>query len=92
MDIRALFTEYCGPSVLFISSSRENVRTIKIEYSIPAIDPEERRFVIGYLRNGLESVLRRQVLRAADHARMDAYRRTGHRDADLKRLLSGRTI
>jgi hypothetical protein len=91
MDIKAEFTHYCGPSVLFIAEHRQG-HTLKITYTIPALDPIDHRFVIAHLSNGLEQVLRRAVRRAADHARQDAYRRTGHYAADMKHLLSGRTL
>lgn len=89
MDIKSEFTQFCGPSVLFLDVMREG-RTITINYSIPAL--EFRGQIIGHLRNGLETVLRRVVRQMADSARNDAYRRTGHRDADMAHLLSGRTI
>lgn len=91
LDIRDEFTRFCGPSVLFVERVSTMDRTLRIKYSIPALE-DEPRFVVMHLRNGLESVLRKAVHRAADSARLDAYRRTGHRDADMKQLLSGRTI
>lgn len=90
MDVKTEFTLYCGPSVLYKSHSREG-RGLKIVYTIPALSEDERT-VHAHLRNGLASVLRRAVCTMADSARNDAYRRTGHRDADMARLLSGRTI
>jgi hypothetical protein len=92
MDIKAVFTEFCGPSVLFVAETHSNPHTLKITYSIPALDPDDRRFAVAHLRNGLETVLRQAVKRCADHARLDAYNRTGHREADMARLLSGRTV
>lgn len=89
MDIKSEFTQFCGPSVLFVDVVREG-RTIRINYSIPAL--EFRVQIIAHLRNGLESTLRRAVRQMADSARNDAYRRTGHREADMQRLLSGRTV
>lgn len=90
MDIKIEFTEFCGPSVLYKSHAKEG-RTLRIFYTIPALS-EDQRQIIAHLRNGLESTLRRQVRMAADSARNDAYHRTGHRDADMKQLLSGRTV
>lgn len=90
MDIKAEFTEYCGPSVLYKSHAREG-RTLRIFYTIPALSEDQREIVV-HLRNGLESTLRRQVRMMADSARNDAYHRTGHREADMARLLSGRTV
>lgn len=90
MDIKTEFTKFCGPSVLFGREERAP-RTITIIYTIPAIDDDPRR-VTAHLRNGLESVLRAAVKKMADSARNDAYHRTGHRDADMQRLLSGRTV
>lgn len=90
MDIKSEFTKLCGPSVLFGKEERAP-RTITIIYTIPAIDHDLRR-VTAHLRNGLESVLRAAVKQMADSARNDAYHRTGHREADMQRLLSGKTI
>lgn len=88
MDIKSEFTEFCGPSVLYKSHERQG-RTLRIVYTIPALS-EDQRTISGHLRNGLESILRREVRRMAGSARNDAYHRTGHRDADMKQLLSGR--
>lgn len=90
MDIKAEFTEFCGPSVLYNSHERQN-RTLRIVYAIPALS-DDPRTVHAHLRNGLETVLRRAVRQMADSARRDAYHRTGHRNADMQRLLSGRTV
>lgn len=90
MDIAAEFTLFCGPSVLYKSHDRKS-RTLEIVYTMPALSEDERK-VFGHLRNGLESTLRRTVRQMADSARNDAYHRTGHRDADMQRLLSGRTV
>lgn len=90
MDIKSEFTQFCGPSVLYKSHERRD-RTLRIVYTIPALSEDERK-VHGHLRNGLETVLRRAVRQLADSARQDAYHRTGHRDADMQRLLSGRII
>lgn len=90
MDIKSEFTQFCGPSVLY-KSHGQNTRILEIIYIIPAISDDPHR-IHGYLRNGLESVLRRAVRQMADSARNDAYRRTGHREADMQRLLSGKTI
>lgn len=92
MDIEGVFKEFCGPSVLFIGRITTHGRTLKIEYTIPALNPDDKHFVIAHLRNGLETVLRQAVKRCADQARLDAYSRTGHREADMARLLSGRTV
>lgn len=89
MDIKAVFTEFCGPSVLFVEE-KHPFRTLTIVYTIPALDPDKKWQTVAHLRNGLEVVLRQAVKRCADHARQDAYRRTGHRDADMKQLLRGR--
>jgi len=91
MEIRDEFTRFCGPSVLFLARVATTGRTLKLTYTIPAID-HEPRFVIAHLRNGLESVLRQAVRRCAEQARQDAYRRTGHRDADMKQLLQGKLV
>lgn len=90
MDIRDVFAQYCGPSVQFIRSVKSG-RTLRIEYSIPAVGPEVR-FIVGHLPDGTQLILWRVTRRAAAHARDDAYHRTGHYAADLKRLLSGRII
>lgn len=90
MDIKSEFTQFCGPSALYKSHDRKP-RTLEIVYTIPALSEDERK-VFGHLRNGLESVLRRTVRQMADSARRDAYHRTGHREADMKQLLSGRVI
>lgn len=90
MDIKSEFTLYCGPSALYKSHERQG-RTLRIVYTIPALS-EDQHTVAGHLRNGLETVLRREVRRMAGSARNDAYHRTGHRDADMARLLSGRTV
>lgn len=90
MDVRAEFTRFCGPSVLYKMHKKEG-STLRIIYAIPALGEDEYR-VTGYLRNGLQSVLRAAVLRMAATARDDAYCRTGHRAADMQRLLSGRTV
>lgn len=90
MDIKSEFMEFCGPSVLYKSHVKEG-RTLRIFYTIPALSEDERK-VVAHLRNGLASVLRREVRRMADSARNDAYHRTGHREADMKQLLSGRTV
>lgn len=91
LDIKAEFTAFCGPSVLFHHETHAG-RNLRITYTIPALDPADKRFIVAHLRNGLESVLRKAVRRAADSARLDAYHRTGHRDADMQKLLSGRTL
>lgn len=92
MDIKTEFTDFCGPSVLYKSHVKEG-RTLRIFYSIPAVDQDQdRRVVVSHLRNGLETILRRTVRAMADSARNHAYHRTGHRDADMQRLLSGRVI
>lgn len=90
LDVKAEFTQYCGPSVKFEAEKRDG-RTIMIEYTIPAIDMERRK-VVGHLRNGLERVLMRVVRQMAASAQGDAYHRTGHFDADLARLLQGKTL
>lgn len=90
MDIKAEFTQYCGPSVLY-KSHGQGGRILEIIYTIPALDEEEHS-ISDHLRNGLESTLRRSVRQMADSARNDAYHRTGHREADMARLLSGRTV
>lgn len=90
MDIKSEFTQFCGPSALYKSHNRQP-RTLEIVYTIPAVSEDEHK-VFGHLRNGLESTLRKQVRMIAASARIDAYRRTGHRDADMARLLSGRTV
>lgn len=90
MDIKSEFTHFCGPSVLYKSHDRQP-RTLEIIYTIPAVSEDEHK-VFGHLRNGLESVLRRAVRAMAGSARNDAYHRTGHREADMKQLLSGRTV
>lgn len=90
MDIKSEFTLYCGPSVLYKSHERDG-RTLRIVYTIPALSEGERT-ISGHLRNGLESILSRAVRQMADSARNDAYHRTGHREADMQRLLSGRTV
>jgi hypothetical protein len=91
MDIQAVFTEYCGPSVLFIEANNSG-RTLKVTYTIPALDSALQRFVVTHLRNGLERTLWHAVRRCAADARNDAYRRTGHREADIKELLAGRLV
>jgi hypothetical protein len=90
MDIAATFRRYCGPSVQFVGETREG-RRLTITYMIPAMG-DSLCTVSGELSNGLSSMLHRMVKILADRARNDAYRRTGHRDADLKHLLSGRTL
>lgn len=90
LDIKAEFTQYCGPSVKFERDIRDG-RTLTIEYTIPAIDTECRK-VVGHLRNGLERVLMRAVRQMAASASADAYHRTGHRDADMQHLLQGKTL
>lgn len=90
MDIKSEFILFCGPSVLYKSHLKEG-RTLRIYYTIPALS-EDTRTVSGHLRNGLETILRRAVRQMADSARRDAYHLTGHRDADMAQLLSGRTV
>ena len=90
LDVKDEFTRFCGPSVLFVERHTTHGRTLKIVYTIPAIDTDERRFVIAHLRNGLESVLRQAVRRCAKQAFDDAYVRTGQRAGDMRQLMSGR--
>lgn len=90
LDIKNEFTLFCGPSVLYRSHDQQP-RTLKIVYTIPAVS-EDKREVFGHMRNGLASVLRQTVRAMAASARNDAYRQTGHRDADMAHLLSGRVI
>lgn len=91
MDIKAIFTKYCGPSVLFIEAQNSG-RTLRITYTIPALDPDEKRFIVAHLLNGLNVTLLNAVRKCADRAATDAYIRTGHRDADMKELLAGRLV
>lgn len=64
---------------------------VRVFYTIPAVS-EDQREVVAHLSNGLAWTLLRAVRRCAESARNDAYRRTGHRDADMQQLLSGRTV
>lgn len=89
-DIKEEFKRFCGPSVLFDHHIKDG-RNLTICYSIPAIDGTKYR-VVAHLRNGLDTVLRATIKQLAGSAFNHAYRITGHRDADMQRLLQGRTV
>lgn len=88
LDVEQEFKRYCGPSVLFQHHIKDG-RTLTICYTIPALGDDPHR-VVANLRNGLESVLRITVKQMAGSAFNHAYRATGHREADMQRLLQGR--
>lgn len=91
MDVPAEFKAHCGPSVLFVEW-RKDGRAILFKYTIPGLDPGHVYKIYGYVRNGLDLSLRREVIRCANAARTHAYRRTGHRTADIQRLLQGKLL
>lgn len=91
MDIKTVFTQYCGPSVLFASQNHEG-RTLTVVYTIPALDPDQAYTVVTHLRNGMESLIWHAARRCAYEARNDAFRRTGQRDALIKESLAGRLV
>lgn len=76
---------------MLYSSHVKDSRTLTVVYTIPALG-EERYRVVAHLRNGLAIVLMRAVRQAAHSASDHAYRATGHRDADMKRLLQGKLV
>lgn len=90
MDVKAEFTKFCGPSVLYSSHSREG-HTLTVVYTIPAIGGETYK-AVAHLRNGLAIVLMRAVRAAAASAANHAYVATGHREADMKQLLKGKLV
>jgi len=90
VDVAGLFKAYCGPSAL-LAGWRKEGKTLTLEYTIPALG-EEKRKIVCHLRNGLDQVLRRQVIRCADSARNDAYIATGQRAADMAQLLKGKLV
>lgn len=90
LNVAEEFKRFCGPSVLFDHHIKDG-RTLTICYSIPAIGDERYR-VVAHLRNGLDSVLRMTVKQLGGSAFNHAYRVTGHRDADMQRLLQGKLV
>lgn len=90
VDVAGLFKAYCGPSAKF-AGWRKDGRTLTIEYTIPALSDEKKKIVCN-LRNGLDQILRRQVIRCADSARNDAYMATGQWAADVQQLLRGKLV
>lgn len=90
MEVADMFKRYCGPSVRFITHDRSG-SDLKITYDIPAIASEPRVISVP-LRNGLAPTLYLAIRALGERASNDAYNRTGHREADMKRLLSGRTV
>ena len=89
--IERLFKDHCGPDVTFLSGERV-FRELKISYKVPRYDAGRTFYIRVTPGSAMHGAVRRAVLRAAEAALGHAYRITGQRAADMKRLMEGKLV